>query len=73
MAHAKVMEMRVELIHHVRLVVQSEGRTQAQVDKRFGVAQSSMSDLILTTLASRLGCKVELGVELLDADPPLIG
>ena len=63
LAHAKVMEMRVELIHHVRLVVQSEGRTQAQVDKRFGVAQSSMSDLILITLASRLGCKVGLAVE----------
>ena len=43
LAHAKVMEMRVELIHHVRLVVQSEGRTQAQVDKRFGVVRDHLN------------------------------
>jgi len=65
------MEMRAELIDHVRLIVQSEGWTQAQVAERFGVAQSRVSDLLsgktekfsldmLITLASRVGCKVEL-------------
>ncbi|MBJ7419370.1 MAG: XRE family transcriptional regulator, partial [Rhodoferax sp.] len=43
LAHAKVMEMRAELIDHVRLIVQSEGWTQAQVAERFGVAQSRVS------------------------------
>ena len=61
--------MRAELIDHVRLVVQSEGWTQAQVAERFGVAQSRVSDLLsgktekfsldmLITLASRIGCKL---------------
>jgi predicted XRE-type DNA-binding protein len=74
LAQAKVMEMRAELIDHVRLIVQSEGWTQAQVAERFGVAQSRVSDLLsgktekfsldmLITLASRIGCKVELAVE----------
>jgi len=40
LAHAKVMQMRAELIDHVRIIVQSEGWTQAQVAERFGVAQS---------------------------------
>jgi predicted XRE-type DNA-binding protein len=68
------MEMRVELMDHVRLVVQSQGWTQAQVAERFGVAQSRGSDLLngktekfsldmLITLVSRVGCKVELAVE----------
>ncbi len=72
--NAKVMEMRAELIDHVRLIVQSEGWTQAQVAERTGVAQSRVSDLLsgktekfsldmLITLASRVGCKVELAVE----------
>jgi predicted XRE-type DNA-binding protein len=74
LAHAKVMEMRAELVNHVRHIVQSEGWTQAQVAQRFGVAQSRVSDLLsgktekfsldmLITLASRVGCKVELSVE----------
>lgn len=74
LAQAKVMEMRAVLIDHVRLIVQSEGWTQAQVAERFGVAQSRVSDLLsgktekfsldmLITLASRVGCKVELSVE----------
>ena len=73
-AHANVMEIRAELIDHVRLIVQSEGWTQAQVAERFGVAQSRVSDLLsgktekfsldmLITLASRVGCNVELAVE----------
>jgi predicted XRE-type DNA-binding protein len=74
LAQAKVMEMRAELIDHVRLIVQSEGWTQAQVADRFWVAQSRVSDLfsgktekfsldMLITLASLIGCKVELAVE----------
>jgi predicted XRE-type DNA-binding protein len=73
-AQTKVLEMRAELIEHVRLIVQSEGWTQAQVAERFGVAQSRVSDLLsgktekfsldmLITLAARVGCKVELSVE----------
>ena len=74
LAHAKVMEMRAESIDHVRLIVQSERWTQAQVAERVGVAQSRVSDLLtgktekfsldlLITLASRVGCKFELAVE----------
>ena len=74
LAHAKVLEMRAELIDHVRLVVQSEGWTQVQVAQRIGVSQSRVSDLLsgktdkfsldmLITLASRVGCKVDLAVE----------
>ena len=74
LAHAKVLEMRAELIDHVRFVVQSEGWTQVQVAQRIGVSQSRVSDLLsgktdkfsldmLITLASRVGCKVDLAVE----------
>jgi len=66
--------MRAELIDHFHLVVQSEGWIQVQVSERFGVSQSRVSDLLtgktekfsldmLITLASRVGCKVELAVE----------
>jgi len=74
LAHAKIMEMRAGLIDHLRLVVQSEGWTQVQVAERLGVSQSRVSDLLsgktekfsldmLITLASRVGCKVDLAVE----------
>jgi predicted XRE-type DNA-binding protein len=68
------MELRTELMEHVRLIVQTEGWTQAQAAEQLGVvAQSRVSDLLngkcekfsldmLITLASRVGCKVELAV-----------
>lgn len=40
LAHAKIMEMRAELIDHLRLVVQSEGWTQVQVAERLGVSKA---------------------------------
>jgi predicted XRE-type DNA-binding protein len=72
-AQANVMELRTELMEHVRLIVQTEGWTQAQAAEHLGVAQSRVSDLLngkcekfsldmLITLASRVGCKVELAV-----------
>ena len=72
-AQTKVMALRTELMNHVRLIVQTEGWTQAQAAEYLGVAQSRVSDLLngkcekfsldmLITLASRVGCKVELAV-----------
>jgi predicted XRE-type DNA-binding protein len=72
-AQTNVMELRTELMEHVRLIVQTEGWTQAQAAEQLGVAQSRVSDLLngkyekfsldmLITLASRVGCKVELAV-----------
>jgi predicted XRE-type DNA-binding protein len=65
LAHAKVMEMRAELVDHVRLIVQSEGWTQAQSrvsDLLSGKTEKFSLDMLIT-LASRVGCKVELSVE----------
>jgi predicted XRE-type DNA-binding protein len=68
------MAMRMELMQRLQLIVQTEGWTQSQVAERLGVAQSRVSDLLssksdkfslimLVTLASRVGCKVELSVD----------
>jgi predicted XRE-type DNA-binding protein len=68
------MAMRMELMQRLQLIVQTEGWTQSQVAERLGVAQSRVSDLLssksdkfslimLVTLASRVGCKVELAVD----------
>ena len=72
-AQTKVMALRAELMNHVRLIVQTEGLTQAQAAEHLGVAQSRVSDLLngksekfsldmLITLASPVGCKVKLAV-----------
>ena len=72
-AQTNIMELRTELMEHVRMIVQTEGWTQAQAAEQLGVAQSRVSDLLngkceklsldmLITLASRVGCKVELAV-----------
>ncbi len=72
-AQTKVMALRTELMNHVRLIVQTEGWTQAQAAEHLGVAQSRVSDLLngksekfsldmLITLASPVGCKVKLAV-----------
>ena len=70
---AAVMGMRADLMARLRVLVQTEGWTQAQAADRFGIAQSRVSDLlrgkwdkfsldILIMLAARAGRKVELAV-----------
>jgi predicted XRE-type DNA-binding protein len=73
LAQTNVMELRAELMNHLRQIVQTEGWTQSQAAEHLGVAQSRVSDLLngkfekfsldmLITLASRVGCRVELAV-----------
>ncbi len=73
LAQTNVMALRAELMNHVRQIVQTEGWTQSQAAEHLGVAQSRVSDLLngkfekfsldmLITLASRVGCRVELAV-----------
>jgi predicted XRE-type DNA-binding protein len=68
---AAVLALRADLMARLRVMVQTEGWTQAQAAERFGVAQSRVSDLMrgkwdkfsldmLITLATRAGRKVEL-------------
>ena len=70
---AAVMGLRADLMARLRLMVKTEGWTQAQAAERFGIAQSRVSDLLrgkwekfsldmLITLAARAGRKVELAI-----------
>ena len=70
---AAVMGLRADLMARLRVLVQTEGWTQAQAAERFGIAQSRVSDLVrgkwdkfsldmLIALAARAGRKVELAV-----------
>ena len=70
---AAVMALRADWMARLRLMVKTEGWTQAQAAERFGFAQSRVSDLLrgkwekfsldmLITLAPRAGRKVEMGV-----------
>ena len=70
---AAVMGLRADLMARLRLLVQTEGWTQAQAAEKFGIAQSRVSDLLrgewdkfsldmLITLAARAGRKVGLAV-----------
>ena len=70
---AAVMALRADLMARLRLLVQTECWTQAEASKRFGIAQSRVSDLLsgkwdkfsldmLITLAARAGRKVELAM-----------
>ena len=70
---AAVLALRADLMARLRLLVESEGWTQAQAAERFGIAQSRVSDLVrgkwekfsldmLITLAARAGRKVELAM-----------
>jgi predicted XRE-type DNA-binding protein len=63
---AAVMGLRADLMGRLRLLVQTEGWTQAQAAERFCIAQSRVSDLLrgkwdkssldrLMTLATRAG------------------
>ena len=73
-AKKQVIELRVQLMEHVRKVVDNEGWTQSQAAEHLGVAQSRVSDLLtgksdkfsldmLISLASRMGCKVDLAIK----------
>jgi predicted XRE-type DNA-binding protein len=70
---AAVMGLRADLMARLRVLVKDEEWTQAQASKRFGIAQSRVSDLMrgkwekfsldmLITLAARAGRKVSLAV-----------
>lgn len=70
---AAVMGLRADLMARLRVLVKEEDWTQAQAAKRFGIAQSRVSDLLrgkwekfsldmLITLAARAGRKVELAM-----------
>ena len=70
---AAVLALRADLMARLRLLVESEGWTQAEAAVRFGIAQSRVSDLVrgksekfsldmLITLAARAGRKVELAM-----------
>ena len=70
---AAVLALRADLMARLRLLVETEGWTQAEAASRFGIAQSRVSDLIrgkwekfsldmLITLAARAGRKVELAM-----------
>ena len=70
---AAVLALRADLMARSRLLVETEGWTQAEAASRFGIAQSRVSDLIrgkwekfsldmLITLAARAGRKVELAM-----------
>lgn len=70
------MALRAELMARLRVLVETEGWTQAQAAERFGIAQSRVSDLLrgkwdkfsldmlimLITLAARAGRKIELAM-----------
>jgi len=73
-AKKQVIQLRVQLMNHVKKVVQEEGWTQAQAAEYLGVAQSRVSDLLnsksdkfslelLISLASRVGCKIGLAIK----------
>ena len=70
---AAVLGLRADLMARLRLLVQTEGWTQAQAAEKFGIAQSRVSDLLrgkwdkfsldmLITLVVRAGRKVELAM-----------
>ena len=70
---AAVLALRADLMARLRLLVETEGWTQAEAASRFGIAQSRVSDLVrgkwekfsldmLITLAARAGRKVELAM-----------
>ena len=73
-AKKQVIQLRVQLMNHVKKAVQEEGWTQAQAAEYLGVAQSRVSDLLnsksdkfsldmLISLASRVGCKIGLAIK----------
>ena len=70
-AEAAVLQMRANLMSDLRLYIEKQKLTQAQVAKRLGIAQSRVSDLVrgkwdkfslemLITLEARLGRTVHV-------------
>ena len=70
---AAVLALRADLMGRLRLLVETEGWSQAEAASRFGIAQSRVSDLVrgkwekfsldmLITLAARAGRKVQLAM-----------
>ncbi|MDA8173764.1 MAG: helix-turn-helix transcriptional regulator [Nitrospiraceae bacterium] len=70
-AEAAVLQMRAKLMSDLRAFVMSKGMTQMEAAKRFGVAQSRVSDLMrgkwdkfslemLISLEARIGRKVKI-------------
>lgn len=70
-AEAAVLQMRANLMSDLRLYIEKQKLTQAQVAKRLGIAQSRVSDLVrgkwdkfslemLITLEARLGRTVRV-------------
>lgn len=70
-AEAAILEMRAKLMNDLRDFIKSSGMTQMEAAKRFGIAQSRVSDLVrgkwdkfslemLIALEARAGRKVNL-------------
>jgi len=70
-AEAAVLQLRANLMGDLRLYIEKQKLTQAQVAKRLGIAQSRVSDLVrgkwdkfslemLITLEARLGRTVRV-------------
>lgn len=70
-AEAAILQMRATLMSDLRNYIESNKLTQVEAAKKFGIAQSRVSDLIrgkwekfslemLITLESRIGRKVSL-------------
>ena len=70
-AEAAVLQLRANLMSDLRLYIEKHKLTQSQVAKRFGIAQSRVSDLVrgkwdkfslemLITLEARLGRTVRV-------------
>jgi predicted XRE-type DNA-binding protein len=70
-AEAAVLQLRANLMGDLRLYIEKQKLTQAQVAKRLGIAQSRVSDLVrgkwdkfslemLITLEARLGRTVRI-------------
>jgi predicted XRE-type DNA-binding protein len=71
LAEAAVLQMRSSLMSDLRLYIEKQKLTQAEVAKRLGIAQSRVSDLVrgkwdkfslemLITLEARLGRTVRV-------------
>jgi predicted XRE-type DNA-binding protein len=70
-AEASILQMRSKLMNDLRLYIESNRLTQIEAAKRFGIAQSRVSDLsrgkwekfsleMLIALETRVGRKVSL-------------
>ena len=81
-AEAAVLQMRAKLMSDLRAFVMSKGMTQMEAAKRFGVAQSRVSDLMrgkwdkfnlemLISLEARIGRKVKIELAAYEDQDPV--